>query len=416
MIRFSTRRIAAALLGATGLAALMPAAASAQDIAVRGATLHTSAGAPITDGVVVIRGGKVVAVGPAATTAIPAGMTVLTASVVTPGLVDARSTVGLSGYLNQPHDQDQRDQTASVQPQLRAIDAYNPTERLVEWVRGLGVTTMHTGHGPGALVTGQTMVVKTRGNTVEQALIRPVAMIAGELGPGALEQGGKSPGTRAKQMAMLRAALVKAQSPAKPATPSRGTDAATPPAPELDVEAMREVLARRVALLVTAHHAQDIASAIRLKREFDIDVVVDGGAEAYLMASELKAADVPVILHPGMARHDDELKNASFTTAARLRDAGVRFAFQSGYEAYVPKTRVLLWEAAIAAANGLGREGALSAITIDAARLIGVGDRVGSLEVGKDGDVALFDGDPFEYTSHVTHVVIDGQLVSNQPR
>ena len=110
------------------------------------------------------------------------------------------------------------------------------------------------------------------------------------------------------------------------------------------------------------------------------------------------------------------VRNGSFETAARLADAGIPFAIQTGFEGYVPKTRVLLWEAAIAAANGLGRGRALEAVTLGAARILGVDDRVGSIEVGKDADLALFDGDPFEYTTHVCGVVIESEVLSRECR
>lgn len=398
----------------TGVALwLLAGAAAAQDVAVRAQTLYTMAGAPIRDGVVLVRGGKIAAVGPAAQVTIPAGVEVLEAKVATPGLIDAHSVVGLSGYLNQPHDQDQLESSSPTQPQLRAIDAYNPHERLVQWLRELGVTTLHTGHGPGTLVSGQTMLVKTRGNTVEAALLRDPAMVAAELGPGAMAERGKSPGTRAKQMAMLRSLLIAAQAPAGASGSGGGEDSA---GRRLDREVMRDVLARKLPLLVSAWQAQDIMSALRLKQEFNIDLIIDGAAEAYLVLDAIKAAGVPVILHPTMARQSGELENASWTTAARLREAGIPFALQSGYEGYVPKTRVVLWEAAIAAANGLGMEPALASITIDAARILRIDDRVGSLQVGKDGDIVLFDGDPFEYSSHVIGTVIDGQVLSRQVR
>jgi imidazolonepropionase-like amidohydrolase len=127
---------------------------------------------------------------------------------------------------------------------------------------------------------------------------------------------------------------------------------------------------------------------------------------------EIKASGYPVILHPTMHRSDGETENLSMITATKLRDAGIPFALQSGFEDYVPKTRVILFEAAIAAANGLSFDEALASITSSAAKIIGVWDRVGSLEPGKDADVALYDGDPFEYTTHCTGVVIDGQIVS----
>ncbi|KPP92610.1 amidohydrolase family protein [Erythrobacter sp. HL-111] len=398
------------LAGAVVFGLAVPA--QAQDIAVRGEQVHTMAGPMIENGVVVIDDGKIVAVGPEASTPIPEGVRVMEAKVVTPGLVDARTVVGLAGYLNQDEDQDQLDESAPVQPQLRAIDAYNPQEVLVEWLRGFGITTIHTGHGPGALVSGQTMVAKTAGLTADDAMIRGDAMVAANLGPWALTDGSKSPGTRAKQIALLRKALLDAQAGEE----EEGDTKAAAKPPSLQTQVLREVLAGRRPLLVTAHRSQDIMSALRLKEEFGIDLVLDGASEAYLLTDAIKAAGVDVILHPPMARQYGELENASFTTGAVLRDAAIPFAYQSGYEGYVPKTRVVLWEAAMAAANGLEWNEALSAITIDAARIVGVDDRVGSIEVGKDGDVALFDGDPFEYTSHAVGVVIDGEVVSETPQ
>ena len=117
-----------------------------------------------------------------------------------------------------------------------------------------------------------------------------------------------------------------------------------------------------------------------------------------------------------MQRARGERESSSFETARLLHEAGVRFALQSGFESYVPKTRVILFEAAIAASYGLPFEAALATITIDAARILGIADRVGSLEVGKDGNVALYDGDPFEYASHCVGVVLEGQLVSDSVR
>lgn len=406
-------RITGMFLAAASALALAPAA-FAQDVAIRGEQVHTMAGPAIADGVVVIDDGKIVAVGPAATTPIPAGFPVVEAKVVTPGLVDARTVVGLAGYMNQPHDQDQLDASAPVQPQLRAIDAYNPNEVLVEWLRGFGVTTIHTGHGPGALVSGQTMIAKTIGTTADAAVVVPQAMVAANLGPDALADGGKAPGTRAKQIAMLRQALLAAKEAEAPKPAGKGKDAKAGPdkPPSLEVQTMRDVLAGKLPLLVTANRAQDIMSALRLKQEFGIDLVLDSAAEAYLLTDQIKAAGVKVILHAPMVRQYGEFENASFTTGSVLKAAGIPFAYQSGFEGYVPKTRVVLFEAGVAAANGLAWNDALASITIDAARVIGMESRIGSLEVGKDGDVALFDGDPFEYASHAVGVVIGGTVIS----
>ncbi len=395
------------------------AGAEAQ-LAVRGRTVLTMSGPPLENGVIIINGGKITAVGPAATTPIPDGYRVLDAAVITPGLIDAHSVVGLTGIYNQKHDQDQLERSSPIQPELRAIDAYNAHEELVAWVRSFGVTTLHTGHAPGELISGQTFIVKTTGNTVGAAVVKETATVAATLSGAALKGGrrgssakGKSPGTRGKLVAMLRAEFIKAQ---EYRTKRENAEEDKKPARDLKLEALVRVLDKELPLMVTAQLAQDIANALRVAREFDIRIILDGGAEAYLLMDELTAANVPVIVHPAMTRAFGEMKNMSFETAARLRHAGILIASQSGYESYVPKTRVVLFEAAIAAANGLSFKEALATITIDAARILGIDQRVGSLEVGKDGDVALFDGDPFEYTTHCIGTIIEGQVVSDTPR
>lgn len=393
----------AALLGVA-----LSAPSLAAQLAVRGETVHTVSGAPIRDGVVLVRGGTIERVGPASQVAIPAGYRVLEAKVVTPGLVDAHSVVGLAGALNQPHDQDQLDRTDAVQPELRAVDAYNANDELVAWLRGYGVTTVHTGHGPGALASGQTMVVKTRGDDVGEALVDSATMVAFTLGR-SVASNYRTPGSRARGVSMLRTEFLKAREYERKLK-------AGGQARDLKLEALVEVLNGRRPALFTVQQAPEILAALRLAKEFGFRLVLDGAAEAYLVVDEIRAAGVPVILHPTMVRTGGETENASLETAKLLRDAGITVALQSGFEGYVPKTRVVLFEAATAAANGLGMEGALRTVTLDAARVIGMDRRVGSLEPGKDADLALFDGDPFEFTSHVCAVVIEGQVVSETCR
>lgn len=391
------------------------APAARAQLAVIGRTVHTVSGAPIADGVVMVLDGRIVAVGPRAAIAIPEDYRILEAHVVTPGLIDARSVVGLSGYLNQEHDQDQIDLGQPLQPELRALDAYNAREPLVAYLRGYGVTTLHTGHAPGPLVSGQTMVVKTAGDTVAEAVVVEKAMIAATLGrreadgPRGGGDDGKAPGTRAKAVAMLRAELIQAQEYGRKRA---AEEADKRPAPDLRKEAFLDVLERRVPLLVTANRHQDILTALRLAREFGFRLVLDGCAEAPEVLDEIAAAGVPVILHATMARAQGERENLSMATAARLAAAGIPFAIESGFESYVPKTRVVLFEAGMAAAHGLAPEQALAAVTLDAARILGLADRIGSIEPGKDADLALFDGDPLEFTSHCVGVVIDGRVVS----
>ena len=385
-------------------------------VAVRGDTVYTMAGEPITNGMVVVQEGKITAVGKADAVQVPDGCKVLKAKIVTPGLIDAHGTVGLSGIFNYDHDQDQLEDAQPIQPELRALDAYNAHEALIEWVRGFGVTTMHTGHAPGELISGQTLIVKTVGNTVEKNLLAEARAVAASLTKEARKSDGKSPGTRGKMISMLRAELIKAREYLNQQAAAEQDDEKQPPPRDLRLETLGKVLRGELAFMVTAQRAQDIASALRLAKEFEIRLWLDGAAEAYLLVDEIKAAGAPVLIHPTMIRPTEERENFSFETAATLINAGIPVAMQAGYEPYVPKTRVLLWEAAMAAANGLTFEQALGAITIDSARILGVDKRVGSLEVGKDGDIVLFDGDPFEYTSHVVGVVINGEVVSRESR
>ena len=409
--------VAAIMAALSGMRQQASAAEAARPglVAVYGDTVYTMTGPPIEKGVVLIEAGKIKLAGSALDIPVPPEARVLRGKVVTPGLVDAHTTVGLTGYLNQDQDQDQLDKTEPIQPELRAIDSYNPRERLIEWVRGFGVTTIHTGHAPGALVSGQTMIAKTVGESVDDATITPQAMVAVTLGDDARPgDDKKSPGTRSKAVAMLRGELVKTQDYLRKlelADPEKRPDR------DLRREVFADVLRGKLPLLVTVNRATDIDAALRIAAEFGIRIVLDSASEAYLVADRIKAAGVPVIVHPSMRRGGSgETENISFETAAILRAKGIPVALQSGFEGYVPKTRVALFEAAIASANGLTTEQALATITSDAATILGVADRVGSLRPGLDGDVAIFDGDPFEYATHCTAVVIDGRVVSEEPR
>lgn len=393
------------VLGLGLLASVVASGQAPKGLVIRAGVLHTMAGPAIRNAVVIVEGGKIRAVGKQGEVAIPAGYRILEAPVVTPGFIDARATVGLTGILNfRNSDQDMRETSSPIQPELRALDAYNPQEKLIGYLRSLGITTINTGHAPGSLISGQTIIAKTVGATADAAAIVPEAMVSATLDPSA-SQGSGAPGTRAKQISLLRQEFLKAKKPSEATAPR-----------DLRREMLQRVLRKEIPLLVYADRAQDIASALRLREEFDIRMILDSAAEGYLLADQIKAAGVPVIVHATMRRTGGEAQNLTWENAARLKHAGIPVALQSGYEGYVPKVRVVLFEAGLAAANGLTFDEALGTITIDAARILGIEKRVGSIEVGKDGDLALFDGDPFEYTSHCVGTVIDGQQVSTERR
>jgi imidazolonepropionase-like amidohydrolase len=375
---------------------------SAQNIAVKGETVFTAAGEEINDGVVLIRDGLIERVGSARQVRIPDGYEIFEGMYVTPGLIDARSVVGLAGIYNIDDDQDQLETSSAIQPDLRAIDAYNPREDLVKFLQTLGVTTLHTGHGPGAVISGQTMIVKTAGNTIEESLVDSVTALAITLGS-SVRGNFDNPGTRAKAVAMLRQQLIEAQEYAE------DRDEDTPR--DLKKEALTDLLNGDIYAMINAHRVSDITTALRLQEEFGFRLLLEGASEAYLLIDEIKEAGVTVIIHPTMMRTSGDGENASFETAGKLAEAGIPVLFQSGYEGYVPKTRVVLYEAAIAVANGLPHNQALRALTIEAAKVLGISDRTGSLERGKDADLVIYDGDPFEYVTKAMTVIINGNVV-----
>ncbi|MDE3234969.1 MAG: amidohydrolase family protein [Bacteroidota bacterium] len=377
--------------------------------AIKAEKVYTVTAGAIQNGVILVKDGKIEKIGKEGDIKIPSNYTVVEAKVVTPGLIDARSVVGLSGPLNIPSDQDQLEKSSPIQPDLRAIDAYNTEDKLVKYVRDNGVTTLHTGHGIGALVSGQTMVVKTKPGTVDHVTIIPAAMLAMTIGP-AVQGNFPSPGTKAKQIAMLRTELIKAQDYLKK---MNAKDSTKRPAEDLKLEMLGKLLTHDMKALITVNTTNDIMNAIRLAKEFNFQLVIDGAAEAYRLTDEIKAAHAEVILHATMARNGGDMINMTRESAAILTKAGIPISIESGYEAYVPKTRVILWEAAIAVANGLPFEDGLKAITINPAKLLGIDNHVGSIEKGKDADLVLYNGDPFEYLTKVCKVMIDGNWVSN---
>lgn len=389
-----------------GLMFLSVEMTQAQKIAVKGEVIHTSAGDAIENGTVLINDGIIEAVGPQSDIQIPSGYELYEAKVVTPGLIDAHSVVGMAGIYNVSTDQDQLETSSPLQPDLRAIDGYNAREELVGVLRELGITTVHTGHGPGAVISGQTMIAKTVGTSVDEAVVEPVTALAMTIGSTVRNQF-DSPGTRSKAIAMLRQELIRAQEYA---------NGKEDQARDLQKESLVDLLNGDIYGLITAHTARDIMTALRLQEEFGFKLLLDGASEAYMVIDEIKEAGIPVIIHPTMMRLGGDGENASFETAGKLSEAGITVLFQSGYEGYVPKTRVVLYEAAIAIANGMDSNAALRSLTIDAARVLGIDGQVGSLETGKEADVVLFNGDPFEYTTTTDFVIVNGEVVSRGGR
>ena len=414
-------RIAAAFAVAFGLA-LAAGGAGAEPLVVRADILHTMGPAgTLRPGVVVVEDGRVVAVG-GPDVAAPPGAEVLEAAVVTPGLVDTHSVVGLNGLYNVAADQDADEKSGWNQAALRALDGFNPREPLLAWLVAHGVTTVQAGPGEANPIGGLAGVCHTHGDDVAAMTLRfPSALLLslGEPPKATYAEAKQAPLTRMGTAALIRQAFVAAEAYGRARSVDEGggllgrgkKKGGEPPARDLGKEALLLALTGEIPTLVRAEREDDLHTAIRIGREFSLDLHLAGAADGYLMARELWEAGVPVHVGPVMQRLGAiETLNASFENAAILADAGVPITFRSGFEAYVPKTRVVLFEAAVAAAYGLGTERALRALTVDAARTLGVADRVGSLEPGKLADLVLFGGDPFEYTTPVEAVIVEGEV------
>jgi len=373
--------------------------------------LFTVAKGTIEDGAVLVRDGKIVAVGPRASLKIPPQTPVITAATVTPGLIDAHSIVPLSGEYNIAADQDADERSDPDQAELRVLDAFNPSEPLLRFLLENGITVVHACPGRDNVIAGVTGVFRTHGTTAESMVVHYPQSLLFNLGePPKRTYKGQRPGTRMGTAAIIRKAFTDA------ANYRRKREAPKSGEPALDtnlkLESLRAVLDRKVSALFCAQKADDLSTALRLINEFHLDGRLALAAEAYLVSDQIAAAKIPVIVHPTMQRPESmETLNSYLGNAAALADAKIPLAIGSGIEDYVPKTRVARLEAAMAMVYGLGREPSLRAITLDAARILGIDDRYGSLEPGKVADLVLYDGDPFEHATHVTAVFVDGRLV-----
>lgn len=380
---------------------------SAETLVIKADQVYTSTQHGILENAaIVVSDGKISQIGSADSITTPEGSRVIQTAVVLPGLVDSHTLVGVSGSFNMHADQDGFESSDPAGAEYRVLDSFNPNEALVKYALSMGVTTLHITPQPTAPIAGSTAIFKSSGNLADAMLVKPDAAMLFNLGvaPKSAFKGGKGPSTRMATAALIRAELYKAKDWLGKTEDERP--------PNLALQALAAVLTGDMQAVFTARREDDIATALRLAREFELQPIIAYGTEAYLMREVLSEKKATIVLAPTMQRVAG-MENANGTLeAATLLEAGnVPFVFATGYEAYVPKTRVLLWEVSMAIANGLDAETAVRAATIDPATLWGIDDRVGSLTKGKDADMVLFDGDPFEYTTHVQQVIVDGRVI-----
>jgi imidazolonepropionase-like amidohydrolase len=394
----------------------------AQNFAVLAEHLYTMAdGTQGGPGLVLIRDGKIEAVRTGPHQQPPDGYTVLKAAFVTPGLIDTDTTAGISGAYNVRADQDQDEATDPNTADVRSLDSFNPNERLLQVLNQYGVTTVQTAPGPRNPVAGRAGIFKTAtpgsaSPTVEQLAVRQESAMVFNLGDNPKDTYGKkdkAPATRMKTAEIIRHALsdAKAYEEKWDKWKKEGSDISKQPSRDMKLEALLPVVDGKLPAIFNAYRADDIDTAIRIGNEFHLHYMLASVTEGYLITDAIRRAGVPCLLGPVMQRFESlQTANATFENPAILKRAGIPIALMTGLEDYVPKNRILLFEAGIAAANGLGMEQAVRTVTVDAAKILAIDDRVGSLAPGKDADIALFDGDPFEYTSHVLTVLVRGQV------
>lgn len=331
---------------------------------------------------------------------------------VMPGIVDAHCHIGMWEDGIGFEGADGNEATNPVTPELRAIDGINPDDNCFREAREHGVTSVVTGPGSANVIGGQFAALKTYGRRVEDMVFKePLALKVafGENPKRVYNDQGKSPSTRMATAAILRQNLINAQEYKKKLEKAK-SDPDKMPERDLQMEILVKVLNREIPIKAHAHRADDILTAIRIAKEFDIDITIDHCTEGHRIADYLLEENAKVILGPLLSdRSKVELKNMSFKAPGILSKAGIKVAIMTDHP--VIPVQYLPVCAAIAVREGMDEMEALKAITINAAEITGISDRVGSLEAGKDADIVIFDGHPLDFRSKTVWVFIDGHAV-----
>ncbi|MGQ9800139.1 MAG: amidohydrolase [Candidatus Saccharicenans sp.] len=388
-------------------------------VAISGARILTATGHNLERGTIIIQGEKIVEIGPEVK--IPAGARVIDASgcLITPGLIDAHSHLGLgpSGGVTEDNEM-----TDPVTPQLRIIDSIHPEGAgpdKNQFLHALseGVTSAIITPGSGNVIGGQAAVLKLKGKTVDEMCILFPAHMKMALGRKSYyAQKGQMPMTKMGTAFLVRQAMLEArdyrQALETYQKEKKKNPAATPPARDLKKEAMLLVLEQKIPVHIHVGSAEDIMTAVRLAREFNFkSLSLAHAEEAYKVAEELARNGVTVVVGPRMITYDEA--NNLINLADYLHKKGVEVCIMT--DADVVQQPFLRTQAAVAIKYGMDPEEALKAVTINPARMIGLDKRLGSLEKGKDADMVVWSGDLFDVRAQALRVFIDGQEVYRHP-
>lgn len=381
---------------------------------IQNAMIYTMAGDPIPNGYLLVRDGKIIAVGPMPAPD-AAGEEVVDAGGASlyPGFVDAHTHLGMWEDGLTFEGDDGNEDTDPITPQMRGIDAVNPLDRCFEEACAAGVTTVITGPGSANPIGGQLAAVKTAGRRIDNMVVKaPVAMkmALGENPKSTYHGKSQTPSTRMATAALIREELYKTRRYLEDLELSRKDEDIDPPEYDIKCEALIPVLQRELQVHFHAHRADDIFTAMRLGREFHLDYVIIHGTDGYLITDDLAGEDVPVLSGPILCdRSKPELKNLTPACPGMLQKRGIRIAIVTDHP--VVPIQYLPLSAALAVREGLEREEALRAITINPARICHIEDRVGSLEPGKDADFSLFRDDLLQISTKPEMVFVSGRRV-----
>ena len=326
---------------------------------------------------------------------------------VLPGLIEAHAHIGITEEKWGTMGDDCNEETLPVTPALRAIDAVNPMDPAFHDAIEAGITSVMAGPGSANVVGGQFVFMKTQGRCIDNMIVRHPAAMKVAFGENPkVNYGDKDqlPSTRMGIAALLRKTLYEAVQ--YKADRENGNLVQR----DFEMEPWIPVLNREIPLKAHAHRTDDILTAIRIAKEFEVDITIDHGTEAHLIADEIKESGFPVIVGPDLtARSKIEVKNMDFKTNKILHDAGVLFSITTDHP--VSLIQYLPLCAGLAVKHGLPMEEGIKAITINPARICRVDDRVGSLKKGKDADIAIFSGNPLEVFTETLYTIIDGQVI-----
>ena len=381
-------------------------------IFIKNGIIYTMAGETIENGSILIKNGKIVEVGRDIIAPLDAEVVDAEGKIVLPGFIDAHCHLGMWEEGIGFEGSDGNEMVDPVTPHLRAIDAINPMDISFEEAYQGGVTTAVTGPGSANVVGGTFVAIKTVGNRIDDMIIKdPIAMKVafGENPKRVYDSQKKSPMTRMATAAILRETLFKAK--AYMDKKDRAEDESKMPEFDMKMEAMIPVLKKEIPLKAHAHRADDIFTAIRIAKEFDVDITLDHCTEGHLIVDELVKEGKNAIVGPSLGnRSKFELKNMTFETPKVLVEAGVKVAITT--DSPVTPLQYLPLCAGLAHKAGLDEMEALKCITINAAEIVGLSDRIGSIEVGKDADIVIFDGNPIKDVDHKTYMtIIDCKIV-----